>query len=361
MTSDQAFEILGIKDKNIDEISLRRAFHEAARQTHPDSNPDDINAQTKFNTINEAYKVLCIYLEHEKEITYKGKKVYTYDWSKHSPSPNRSSGKADNKNKTQNVHAWQQKTNSSWKQTKTDPWDRYTKADEQFEKELRRQEEAEKRRQEKLEKLKREAEYQHQRYLRQEMQKQLEKEKEWQENEKIKQAGNGHKQYKELFKEIICTGFAPELVSGIFLLIGMVVILIVDIFSARTNSYYLMKISNVLWGSAFIGIIACRLTAFVRQRRKDNIISIIVFLATLELGLVLGKLMDAMFRTHKMGEFVLTLIIMWFYEMTRVKKAAALLEDERKHIKNMMYTFFYQFILSTIVAFIIIFIQIVIS
>ena len=109
MTSDQAFEILGIKDKNIDEISLRRAFHEAARQTHPDSNPDDINAQTKFNTINEAYKVLCIYLEHEKEITYKGKKVYTYDWSKHSPSPNRSSGKADNKNKTQNNNVGQVK------------------------------------------------------------------------------------------------------------------------------------------------------------------------------------------------------------------------------------------------------------
>ena len=66
MTSEQAFKILGIKDRNIDEASLKKAFHSAARKTHPDSNPKDAQAQAKFHQINEAYEVLREYLKYEK-------------------------------------------------------------------------------------------------------------------------------------------------------------------------------------------------------------------------------------------------------------------------------------------------------
>ncbi len=67
MTSEQAFKILGIKDRNIDEASLKKAFHSAARKTHPDSNPKDAQAKAKFHQINEAYEVLRAYLKYEKQ------------------------------------------------------------------------------------------------------------------------------------------------------------------------------------------------------------------------------------------------------------------------------------------------------
>jgi curved DNA-binding protein CbpA len=67
MTSEQAFEILEIKDHNIDESSLKKAFYSAARKTHPDSNPDDEAAQAKFQLIREAYDVLCAYLQYENK------------------------------------------------------------------------------------------------------------------------------------------------------------------------------------------------------------------------------------------------------------------------------------------------------
>ena len=66
MTSEQAFKILGIEDHKIDEASLKKAFHSAARKTHPDSNPKDAQAQAKFHQINEAYEVLREYLKYEK-------------------------------------------------------------------------------------------------------------------------------------------------------------------------------------------------------------------------------------------------------------------------------------------------------
>jgi curved DNA-binding protein CbpA len=65
MTSEQAFDILGIRDHNIDEASLKKAFYSAARRTHPDSNPEDETADAKFQLISEAYDVLCDYLKLE--------------------------------------------------------------------------------------------------------------------------------------------------------------------------------------------------------------------------------------------------------------------------------------------------------
>lgn len=63
MTPRQAFDILGIHERNIDEAGLKRAFYSAARRTHPDSNPDDAEAEEKFQLINEAYAVLLDYIK----------------------------------------------------------------------------------------------------------------------------------------------------------------------------------------------------------------------------------------------------------------------------------------------------------
>lgn len=76
MTAEQAFEVLGIYDRDIDEAALKRAFYEAARNTHPDSNPEDRYAGNRFDMINEAYRVLGEYLK--KKATYQTKDKWDY-------------------------------------------------------------------------------------------------------------------------------------------------------------------------------------------------------------------------------------------------------------------------------------------
>ena len=58
MTIDEAYLILGIEDRNIDEDELRRIFYHAAHLSHPDSNPENQYAKSKFAMIQEAYNVL---------------------------------------------------------------------------------------------------------------------------------------------------------------------------------------------------------------------------------------------------------------------------------------------------------------
>ncbi len=58
MTVDEAYLILGIEDPNIDEEELRHIFYNAAHLSHPDSNPENQYAKTKFAMIQEAYNVL---------------------------------------------------------------------------------------------------------------------------------------------------------------------------------------------------------------------------------------------------------------------------------------------------------------
>lgn len=51
------YEILGVgRDAGTDEI--KRAFRKLARETHPDANPDDPQAEARFRQIAEAYEVL---------------------------------------------------------------------------------------------------------------------------------------------------------------------------------------------------------------------------------------------------------------------------------------------------------------
>lgn len=51
------YEVLGV-DKSADEAALKKAYRKLAMQYHPDRNPDNKEAESKFKEINEAYEVL---------------------------------------------------------------------------------------------------------------------------------------------------------------------------------------------------------------------------------------------------------------------------------------------------------------
>ena len=51
------YKILGVS-KDVSEAELKKVYRKLARQYHPDSNPDDAKAETKFKEISEAFSVL---------------------------------------------------------------------------------------------------------------------------------------------------------------------------------------------------------------------------------------------------------------------------------------------------------------
>lgn len=51
------YKILGVS-KDVSEADLKKRYRKLARQYHPDSNPDDKNAEAKFKEISEAHAVL---------------------------------------------------------------------------------------------------------------------------------------------------------------------------------------------------------------------------------------------------------------------------------------------------------------
>ena len=51
------YEALGI-DRDASQDEIKKAFRTLARQTHPDANPDDPNAEERFRAVAEAYEVL---------------------------------------------------------------------------------------------------------------------------------------------------------------------------------------------------------------------------------------------------------------------------------------------------------------
>ena len=51
------YDVLNLK-RNASDTDIRQAFRKLARQHHPDLNPGDDEAETKFKRINEAYEVL---------------------------------------------------------------------------------------------------------------------------------------------------------------------------------------------------------------------------------------------------------------------------------------------------------------
>ena len=57
MAKRDYYEILGV-DKGADKDALKKAYRKLAMKYHPDRNPDDKQAETKFKELNEAYDVL---------------------------------------------------------------------------------------------------------------------------------------------------------------------------------------------------------------------------------------------------------------------------------------------------------------
>src|SRR5713226_2367470 len=51
------YEILGVQ-RNASEEEIKRSYRKLARQFHPDRNPGDKQAETKFKEVQEAYDVL---------------------------------------------------------------------------------------------------------------------------------------------------------------------------------------------------------------------------------------------------------------------------------------------------------------
>jgi molecular chaperone DnaJ len=57
MTKRDFYEVLGI-DRNASQDEIKRAFKKKARQTHPDVNQDDPNAEEKFKEVQAAFEIL---------------------------------------------------------------------------------------------------------------------------------------------------------------------------------------------------------------------------------------------------------------------------------------------------------------
>ncbi|MHC4208595.1 MAG: DnaJ domain-containing protein, partial [Planctomycetota bacterium] len=57
-TTRDYYEILGVQSKASDE-EIKRAYRRLAMKNHPDRNPDDADAETRFKECAEAYEVLA--------------------------------------------------------------------------------------------------------------------------------------------------------------------------------------------------------------------------------------------------------------------------------------------------------------
>ena len=57
MAQTDYYELLGV-DRNASEDALKKAYRKLAVKYHPDKNPGDKNAETKFKEISQAYDIL---------------------------------------------------------------------------------------------------------------------------------------------------------------------------------------------------------------------------------------------------------------------------------------------------------------
>jgi curved DNA-binding protein len=89
------YQILGV-DKKATNKEIKSAFRKLARQHHPDTNPDDPQAEARFKEINEAYEVLS---DPEKRTKYDqlgtdwhhwqqaGGQPYDFNWDRWATDP----------------------------------------------------------------------------------------------------------------------------------------------------------------------------------------------------------------------------------------------------------------------------------
>ena len=57
MDNKDLYKVLGV-EKQASQDDLRRAYRKLARKYHPDANPDDPDAESRFKEIQQAYEVL---------------------------------------------------------------------------------------------------------------------------------------------------------------------------------------------------------------------------------------------------------------------------------------------------------------
>ncbi|MBT8241421.1 MAG: J domain-containing protein [Acidimicrobiia bacterium] len=69
------YEVLGVS-KDADDSEIKKAFRRLARDTHPDANPDDPEAEARFKEVAEAYEVLS---DPSKRAAYDRGDVFAVD------------------------------------------------------------------------------------------------------------------------------------------------------------------------------------------------------------------------------------------------------------------------------------------
>ena len=69
MAGKDYYKILGV-NRDATEKDIKQAYRRLARQYHPDVNPGDTSAETRFKEVNEAYEVLSDKEKRQKYNTY---------------------------------------------------------------------------------------------------------------------------------------------------------------------------------------------------------------------------------------------------------------------------------------------------
>lgn len=82
------YHILGV-ERNADQADIKKAFRNLARKYHPDTNPNDKDAESRFKKLNEAYEVLS---DTDKRAKYDQLGSNYQQWQRNSWSESQTNG-----------------------------------------------------------------------------------------------------------------------------------------------------------------------------------------------------------------------------------------------------------------------------